>query len=122
MADAVHSYGAPADCASSDAAAVNRWAGAHGAAMPLMTVKGASCVGARTGNVNGRPGVTYLYSEGSAAVELSALPGQAPGDWPASETRAMNGVMVGMVHHGNQGLIVVALDEGSLMTFISQMQ
>ncbi|MDP9325322.1 MAG: hypothetical protein M3O87_02130, partial [Candidatus Dormibacteraeota bacterium] len=101
---------------------VNGWAGAHGAAMPVMAIRGASCVGARTATVAGRPAVTYLYREGGGPVELSPIPGDAPVSWPTSETRMMNGIAVGMVHHGDQGLIVVADDESALMQFISQIQ
>jgi hypothetical protein len=122
MADAAHSYGAAAEYTSADQGAVNGWAGAHGGAMPAMAVTGASCVGARTTHVGGRPAVTYLYQGASGPIEVSAIPGDAPGEWPRSETRMMNGMAVGMVHHGNQGLIVVAGDESQLMQFISQIQ
>ncbi|MGB2939969.1 MAG: hypothetical protein WBD38_06715 [Candidatus Dormiibacterota bacterium] len=121
MADAVHIFGTPADY-SGDSVAVNGWAGAHGAAMPVMSIAGAACVGARAGTVAGRQAVTYLYREGASPVELSPIPGEAPMSWPTSETRMMNGIAVGMVHHGNQGLIVVADDESALMQFISQIQ
>ena len=50
------------------------------------------------------------------------MPGDAPAGWPRMETRMMDGRAVGMVHHGNQGLIVVAGDESQLMQFISQIQ
>jgi hypothetical protein len=122
MADAVHAYGAAPEYSSTELVAVNGWAAARGAALPAMTVAGASCTGARTGSVGGSAEITYLYQQGGSAVEVSVLPGEAPGTWPMSETRMMEGRAVGMVHHGNQGLIVVAGDHGQLMTFISQIQ
>jgi hypothetical protein len=66
--------------------------------------------------------VTYLYQGDGGAVEVSALAGDAPPGWPMSETRMMDGRAVGMVHHGNRGLVVVAASETRLMRFISQIQ
>jgi hypothetical protein len=122
MADAAHSYGRPADYRAADAGAVSSWADAHGGAMPAMPVAGATCVGARMGTVGGRGAVTYLYQGDGGAVEVSALPGDAPPGWPMSETQMMDGRAVGMVHHGNRGLVVVAGSESQLMRFISQIQ
>ncbi|MGI8610235.1 MAG: hypothetical protein ACR2MY_13605 [Candidatus Dormibacteria bacterium] len=123
MAAAAHAYGSPPSMATSDPRVVAGWTAAHGLGeVTPPTVEGASLTGVRGWSVDGAQAATFVYSGVMGQTEVTELGGPPPPGWPMSETRMMDGRAVGVVGHGNSGMVIVAPDETGLARAMSAVQ